>query len=330
MWLETGTILTLAIMAGLLLDCILGDPAWIGHPVRILGWWAALTEKICRRLVGKGKTREQLAGLLTWCLVLLPAWGLPVLAGLLLFRLHPLAGLIFNSLVVWAAIAPTDLAKHARAVYTALEADRQAGKSSPEAARAAVGWIVGRDVSQLDYSGCARACVESIAESSIDGVAAPLFWTALLGPAAGFAYRAINTMDSLFGHRNQRYQHFGLVAARADDLANYLPARLSSLLAILLAPLAGGSAKAAFRCYLRDRRKHASPNAGHPEAVYAGAFNLRVGGPVRYAEGLLTKAYINPAGSEAKASHIVQALRLMWLQTIASGLVFVVLHWLLT
>ena len=182
--------------------------------------------------------------------------------------------------------------------------------------------IVGRDVSVLDETGVARACIESVAESSIDGAAAPVFWAALLGPWAALAYRCVNTMDSMFGHRNARYFSFGLVAARADDLANWLPARLSSVMACLAAPLAGGSSRRAFSVFSRYRLSHASPNAGHPEAAYAGAFCLRLGGPVRYPEGLADKPWINPAGRNASGADIHQAVMLMYLQTMLSAIAF--------
>jgi adenosylcobinamide-phosphate synthase len=182
--------------------------------------------------------------------------------------------------------------------------------------------IVGRDVSVLDETGVARACIESVAESSIDGVAAPIFWAALLGPWAAFAYRSVNTMDSMFGHRNARYFSFGLVAARADDAANWLPARLSSLLACLVAPSAGGTIRGACTSFFHYRRSHASPNAGHPESAYAGAFGLRLGGPVSYPEGLTVKPWMNPGGRDAAIGDIKKAVRLMYVQTFASSMAF--------
>lgn len=319
----------IAILSGLLLDCLIGDPAFTWHPVRVIGRWASLMEGLFRRLAGSGRQRERLAGTASWLLVLLPLCTSALLGRLAMYKLHIAGGLIFDSLLVWVSIAPRDLSRHALAVKSALAADQAEASTLPTRGRIAVGRIVGRDVSQLDYEGCARACVESVAESSVDGVCAPLFWAAVLGPVGALAYRAINTMDSMFGHRDERYQFFGYTAARMDDLANWLPARLSSWLAIVLAPLAGGSIKAAFDCYQRDRYKHTSPNAGHPESVYAGAFGIRLGGPVRYAEGLIEKSWMNASGGSTGIAHIRQAIRLMWLQSIASALAFTVVRLIL-
>ncbi|MBU1080375.1 MAG: cobalamin biosynthesis protein, partial [Spirochaetes bacterium] len=199
------------------------------------------------------------------------------------------------------------------------------GSAEPVRGRAAVAMLVGRDVSALDRAAVARACVESVAESSVDGAAAPLFWAALLGPWAAFAYRAVNTMDSMFGHKDERYVDFGLAPARADDVANWLPARLSSIVACLLSPLAGGGAAAAFRSFLSWRLAHESPNAGHPESAYAGALGLRLGGPSRYAEGVIDKPWINPQGREAVASDIRRAVALMYAQTVLSAGAFLAL-----
>jgi len=182
--------------------------------------------------------------------------------------------------------------------------------------------IVGRKVERLSYGEVSRAAVESVAESSIDGAAAPLFWACLFGPAAAFAYRAVNTMDSMFGHKTERYLDFGLVPARADDAANYFPARLSSLLACIAAPFLGLSLHGAFRSFFKYRLAHASPNAGHPEAAYAGALGINLGGPVRYDEGIVDKPFMNPLGRDPESGDIKKSVRLMYVQTILSAAVF--------
>jgi adenosylcobinamide-phosphate synthase len=234
---------------------------------------------------------------------------------------HPALGLAAGALIVWASVAPRDLARHALRVKAALEADLAEGDAEPRRGRAAVAMLVGRDVSRLDYAGVARACVESVAESSVDGAAAPLFWALLLGPWAAFAYRAANTMDSMFGHKDGRYYSFGLVAARADDALNWVPARIAGLLACLGAPAVGGRVGLALRVYRRYRSAHESPNAGHPEAAYAGALGLRLGGPTAYAEGLIRKPWMLPEGRDAGPEDIGRALRLLALQlTLVSAL----------
>jgi len=319
-----------ALALGLALDAAIGDPVFPWHPVRLLGRGAAAAERLARRVFGcpwppeaarhaTSVARERAAGAVAWIIVTGCAGGTALLAWVLAAAAHPILGLAVGALLVWASIAPTDLAAHAERVRRALSAGDLAG------ARAAVSMIVGRDTSALDSPAVARAAIESVAESSIDGAAAPLFWAALLGPWAAFAYRAVNTMDSLFGHKNERYLHFGLAAARADDLANWPPARASSLLACLLAPAAGGRVGGALTAFWRWRLAHESPNAGHPEAAYAGALGLRLGGPSRYAEGVIDKPWINPEGKEASPEDLGRALRLMRLQTLASAAAFAAL-----
>jgi len=313
----------LAIAGGLVLDAVIGDPAAPWHPVRLLGRLAAGAESLARRVL---KARPVLAGASAWLAVVAVAAGSALALGRAARAVHPLAGLAVDTLVVWASIAPADLSGHAARVRRALEAAERGEPGALERARSAVSMLVGRDVSALDAPGVARACVESVAESSVDGAAAPLFWAAMLGPAGAFAYRAVNTMDSMFGHKDERYLRFGLVPARADDVANWLPARLSSTLACLLAPVAGGSPRAAFRSFARWRLAHESPNAGHPEAAYAGALGLRLGGPSRYAEGVIGKPWINPTGGEAASTHVRGAVRLMYAQALLSAASFVALR----
>lgn len=320
---------SVAILGALVLDAIIGDPAVSWHPVRLLGRLAGLAETSARRMflvsdsandfksLGSSVTRARIAGAVTWLFVGVTAGGLAWLLCATAHGPHPIIGVAVDSAVVWASIAPADLAAHAKRVRRAL-----LGKDGLPAGRAAVSMLVGRDVSSLDEAGVARACVESVAESSIDGAAAPLFWAALLGPWAAFTYRAINTMDSMFGHKDEQYVHFGLVAAKTDDIANWLPARLSSVVACAVAPIVGGKAGRAFDSFRRWRLAHQSPNAGHPESAYAGALGLRLGGPSRYSEGVIDKPWINPDGAEATADDIRRAIVLMYAQTVLSAALF--------
>jgi adenosylcobinamide-phosphate synthase len=345
-WLLDGTIHTaLAIGLALLLDALIGDPVITWHPVRLIGRLAEAMEGFSRRLSGCPSPADTTTGLdhapatgtrvepgpvtagtLAWVLTSGLTAGLALTVSWLAGMVHPVFGLAIDVLIIWASVAPGDLAAHALRVKRALERDRLEHtdiiRQGPVHGRAAVAMIVGRDVSVLDEAGVARACIESVAESSIDGSAAPIFWAALLGPWAALAYRSVNTMDSMFGHRNARYYSFGLVAARADDVANWLPARLSSILACLVSPVAGGSIRGACASFFRYRLSHASPNAGHPEAAYAGAFGLRLGGPVRYPEGVAVKPWMNPDGIDAAIEDIRKAVRLMYVQTLVSAMAF--------
>ena len=214
------------------------------------------------------------AALSTYIVVGAAAWGAIRLAAVV----HPLAGDVVSILIIYTTIAARDLARHSMAVYRSLAA------GDLVEARRRVGAIVGRDTDRLDEAGVVRAAVESVAESTVDGVTAPLLFAVVAGPVGAIVYRAVNTLDSMFGHQDERYRQFGWAAARIDDLANYIPARLTAPLmcvAALLLRLRPGSA---LRTLLRDGRKHASPNAGLTEAAMAGALGVQLGG-VNYYDG---------------------------------------------
>ncbi|HUW41945.1 MAG TPA: adenosylcobinamide-phosphate synthase CbiB [Rectinemataceae bacterium] len=321
----------LLLPSALLLDALLGDPRRIPHPVRAMGRSAALLDPATRRLAP-----PLVAGALGWIAIV----GGSVAAALALVQLASLAGGALTALVglsadggtsagrwaasvylVYVSIAPRDLAAHALRVVAALRVD------GLPAGRKAVSMIVGRDVENLDEAALLRATVESVAESTVDGVCAPLFWALVLGPAGAIAYRAANTLDSLWGHRDERRILFGRVAARADDLLSWIPARLSFgaclLAAALLAPLSRGKidAGAAANLGWRDRRKHESPNAAWLEAAFAGALGLALGGPAWYGGELIDKPVLGEARRPIERADVKRAVFLMY----ATTLVFVAL-----
>jgi len=244
------------VLSAIALDLALGDPRWIPHPVRWIGRFAASMETPFRRMFRNPRT----AGTFAW-FVVLPA---TLLGAFLLVRgahrLHPGAVDGVSILLIYFSIAARDLVGHGEGVRRALE------KGELPGAREKVGMIVGRDTDRLDEAGVVRAAVESVAENIVDGITAPLFYAALFGPLGAIGYRAINTMDSLFGYRNERYIDFGRTSARMDDVANFLPARVTGLLVPAAAFLLRLRASDAFRIFLRDRRNHPSPNSGHTEA----------------------------------------------------------------
>src|SRR5450830_841706 len=266
--------LTYQILAAVALDLLVGDPRWLPHPVRGIGWLAQRLERPTRCLI----RNEKAAGIVTVLLVVLTAgvsaWGLIYIAGLC----HPLAADLVSIILIYTTIAARDLARHSGAVFRALAAGNLG------AARQCVAKIVGRDTAQLDEAGVARAAVECVAESTVDGVTAPLFFAILAGPVGAVMYRAINTLDSTFGYTNDRYIRFGWAAARLDDLANYLPSRVTAPLIGLAAAILGRRPMQSWRILRRDGRKHASPNAGLPEAAMAGALGIQLGG-LNYYDG---------------------------------------------
>ena len=294
--------LTCQILAAVMLDLLVGDPRWLPHPVRGIGWLAQRLENPMRRLIRP----ERAAGIVTALLVVgatgAGAWGLIRLAGLV----HPAAADIVSVVVIYSAIAARDLARHSTAVFRALAA------GDLVLARQRVAQIVGRDTAQLDEAGIARAAVECVAESTVDGVTAPLFFAILAGPVGAIAYRAVNTLDSTFGYKTERFLQFGWASARLDDLANYLPARVTAPLVGAAAAIVGRHPVQSWRILLRDGRKHESPNAGLPEAAMAGALGVQLGGVSYYDGEPLAKPTIGEAIGPLTGRHIVEANAVMF------------------
>lgn len=256
------------ILAAVLLDLICGDPRWFPHPVKFIGRFALFCEPACRKAI----PNQRMAGVITVVFVLAAtawiAWGIVFMAGLL----HPWLGDVFSILLIYTTLAARDLSRHSMEVYESLKAE-----DLPEARRR-VGRIVGRDTDVLDERGVVRATVESVAENTADGVTAPLLFAFLGGPVGALLYKAVNTLDSTFGYKNERYREFGWAAARLDDLVNYLPARLTAILVPVAAVLAGLNARNSIKILLRDARNHPSPNSGYLEAAMAGGLEVQLGG----------------------------------------------------
>ena len=291
----------LALALGFGLDLLLGDPQGWPHLVRLYG---RLIEALERRLYPLENKR--LGGALLVLCVVLAAAIVPGGLLALLWRLHPAAYTALGALLTWQCLAARSLQQESLRVYDALM------DGTIEEARRAVSMIVGRDTEALDASGVARAAVETVAENTSDGEVAPLFWMMLLGPAGGCLYKAVNTMDSMIGYRNARYERFGTCAARLDDVMNYLPARLSALLLILGAKLTGNDARRAFRVWRRDRRKHASPNSAQTESAVAGALGLRLAGDAVYGGVVHKKEYIGDDVRPIEPEDIRRSHRLLW------------------
>jgi adenosylcobinamide-phosphate synthase len=276
----------------------------IGHPVTWTGRLIGLADGRLNHDDRSFATRRAL-GFAALVLLLSIAGGGAYLfsLGVAGLELPQPASLALSALIASSFIAQQSLDAHVRAVAEALAAGLESG-------RAAAAKIVGRDVAKLDEAGVARVAIESLAENFSDGVVAPAFWLALGGLPGGACYKAINTADSMVGHRTQRHAAFGFAAAKLDDIANFCPARLSALLVVITAWFAPkASARAAWRTMRRDARGHPSPNAGWPEAAFAGALGLRLGGPRDYGEVKIDDVWIG-AGEETSAKDIKRALTL--------------------
>ena len=249
------------LLAGVALDLAIGDPPWLPHPVRGIGWLAG----VCEGPVRASGLPLRLAGVLFWMLVVS---GCTALVWATVWLSHGWLSIYW----IWSLLACRDLDVEAGRVVHAL------GQNNPRQARQWLSWIVGRDTATLDEPEILRATFETVAENLSDGVVAPLFWLAIGGPAGMAAYKAINTLDSMVGHRNERYSEFGWASARLDDAANVIPARLTAVLIWIAALLPGFHARRSFQVTLRDGGSQPSPNSGYPEAAVAGALGVQLGG----------------------------------------------------
>ena len=301
-----------AFFLGFLLDLLLGDPYWLPHPIRLIG---NLIAALDRKLLGnpeeseRNDRREFHRGIVLVVLVLLSVTV--VTAALLLggYALHPYIGLVLETIMTYPIRAAKCLKVESMKVYACLK------RGDLPAARKAVSMIVGRDTDVLDETGVARAAIETVAENTSDGVIAPMLYLALGGPVLGFFYKAVNTMDSMVGYKNDRYLYFGRVAAKLDDVVNFFPARISAYLMILSA-FVGGSAydgKRAFQIHRRDRRNHASPNSAQTESACAGALGIRLAGDASYFGKVVKKPYIGDAVRKVEFEDIKRINHLMYL-----------------
>ncbi|HEY0514651.1 MAG TPA: adenosylcobinamide-phosphate synthase CbiB, partial [Thermoanaerobaculia bacterium] len=305
-------------LAAFLLDLAIGDPAYPLHPVRLLGRLAAFLERALRALGLSGFVGGGLFTLAHLAVTLAVWLGLGALA----MAVHPRALDLLSVLAVYSSIAFRDLFDHAGPVRRALE------RGDLPAARSAVQRIVGRDAALLDAAGVARAAVESVAEGFVDGFFSPFVWYAAAGAlalagglpaeqatlaatAAALLDRAVNTLDSMVGYRDERYRRFGWASARLDDLANFLPARLAVAALFVAALLLRLDAAAGLRVWLRDRRRHPSPNSGQAESYAAGALGVRLGGPTIYPHGMVTKGWLGDETVEVTGLHLDRCCRLV-------------------
>ena len=266
----------LAILCGFALDLLLGDPVRVPHPVVFMGKAIAVLEKVLRRHLPATQKGELFGGGLLAAVLVLGT--LLITAGVcrLAFIISPLLGFAVETIWCWQALAVKGLATESKRVYAELD------RNDLPAARAAVSRIVGRDTANLTVEGVTRAAVETVAENFSDGVVAPLFYMVLGGAPLALVYKAVNTMDSMIGYKNDRYLYFGRVAAKLDDAANYLPSRMAAIFWIATAWAGGGDVKNAFRIWRRDARNHASPNSAQTESACAGALGVLLAGPATY------------------------------------------------
>ena len=308
----------LAVVLGFVLDLLIGDPHWLYHPIRLVGALISALEKLLRGVFPKKKNGELTAGVfllaLTAGITTGCAWGLLYLAG----RIHPWVRFALETVMCYQLLATKALKDETMKVYTALS------RGDLKQARYAVSMVVGRDTEVLDETGVTKAAVETVAENASDGVIAPLLFLAIGGAPLGFFYKAVNTMDSMVGYKNDKYLYFGRAAARFDDVLNYIPARLSGALMSAAASFCGLDAGNAWKIFLRDRRNHSSPNSAHTEAAAAGALHIQLAGNAYYFGKLYEKPTIGDPDRPVEYEDIRRVNRLLYATAVLTLIVFMV------
>lgn len=295
-----------ALLLGFALDLLFGDPPWLPHPVRLIGWLIAETETFLRGHCGKNERALRRAGVATVLVVLVLSTAVPVLILWVAGAVSPYLRIALETLMCYQILATRALKDESMKVHA------QLCKEDLPAARAAVDMIVGRDTAELSAAQVAKAAVETVAENTSDGVVAPLLFLAIGGAPLGFCYKAVNTMDSMLGYKNDVYLHFGRFAARLDDFVNYIPARLSAWFMVAAAFLLRFDGGAAWRIFLRDRYNHASPNSAQTESVCAGALSIQLAGDASYFGVVHHKPTIGDDIRPVENGDIISANRLMY------------------
>lgn len=304
-----------AFIAGFVLDLLIGDPHFIPHPVRLIGSLISFCDKRLNCDAGYNISEKKLnlikykRGMLLAFTVIFATFAISVIIIVAAYSINLYAGVIAEAVMTWQILATKCLRVESMRVYDALRTD------GVDAGRRAVSMIVGRDTSVLDAAGVTRAAVETIAENTSDGVIAPMLYTAIGGPVLGFVYKAVNTMDSMLGYKNDKYMYFGRFAARFDDVVNFIPARISAYLMIAAAFIGGRQfdGKNAYHIFKRDRFNHASPNSAQTESVCAGALRVQLAGDAVYFGKLVKKKYIGDGLREIEYEDIKRANRLMYI-----------------
>ncbi len=304
------------VLIGFLLDMLLGDPRSFPHPVRLMGWLITKGEKFIRGVLPKTPTAELIGGAFLTLFIITSSFLLPFFLLQWAARVHPYLRLALESIFCYQIMAAKSLKTESTRVYDAL------AEGNIDKARHFLSMIVGRDTQRLDESHIVRAAVETVAENTSDGVIAPLLFVAVGGAPLGFFYKAVNTLDSMIGYKNEKYLYFGRFAAKLDDLSNYLPARISAGLMMIASFLLGLHGENAWRIYRRDRKNHASPNSAHTESVCAGALGVELAGDAYYFGKLVKKPTIGDGLRPIAIIDIRTTNRLMYATAFAALFLF--------
>ena len=305
-----------ALVIGFVLDLLIGDPRWLYHPICVIGNLIAVLEKVIRKIFPKNHVGELTGGFLIVVIVCLFSGGVPLLVLHYLYRYLPVAGFVLEVFWCYQLLATRSLKDESMKVYDRLK------NGTLDEARYAVSMIVGRDTRELTETGVTKAAVETVAENASDGVIAPMLYMAIGGVPLMFLYKGINTMDSMLGYKNDKYLYFGRIAAKLDDVANYIPARISGWLMVAGTVFTGMDTKNAAKIYKRDRRNHASPNSAQTQAAMAGPLDVQLAGNEYYFGTLFEKPTIGDPIRPVEPEDIKRANRLMYAASILGVVVF--------
>lgn len=300
-------ILLIPILAGFIIDLILGDPYTLPHPIRLIGTLISKLEIKIRKRFNKNL---RVGGMVLAVIVVLLSTLIPLVILIACYKINVIVGVIAESIMCYYLIAPKCLCNESMKVYSAIK------ENNTEKARKAVSMIVGRDTESLDEAGIIKATVETVAENTSDGVTAPLMYMAFGGASLGFFYKAVNTMDSMIGYKNKKYADLGRFAAKLDDVLNFIPSRFTALIMVLSSYILGMNGKNAFKIWRRDRLKHASPNSAQTESVCAGALEVQLAGDAYYFGKLHKKEFIGDDIRRIENEDIRRANKLMYCTTV--------------
>lgn len=309
----------ITLVLGYCIDLLIGDPKKIPHPICFIGNLISKVEKILRAKGNNNDKSLRIRGMILTIIVVITATTIPLAILMIAHFIHPLLRYLIESIMFWQILATKSLKKESMYVYQSLLEKDQIGKQKAlEKSRYNLSMIVGRDTAQLTEEGIIKATVETIAENTSDGVIAPMIYCALGGAPLGFAYKAINTMDSMLGYQNDKYINFGRYPAKLDDIANYLPSRICAQMMIFSSLLIKKNAKNAHYIWKRDKRKHKSPNSAQTESVCAGALEIQLAGDAIYDGKLHKKEYIGDKKRKIEPEDIKKANQLMITTSITS------------
>ena len=307
--LEAAIYTQLAIVCGFILDLLIGDPEQLTrvHPVVLMGKCISFLERHLREVFAKTEKGELAAGAVMAWIMVLGTLGLTVAASYIAFRIHIVLYFLVQTVMCWQAVAVRDLKKESMDVYKCLEPEENIEKARKQVSR-----IVGRDTQSLDSTGVTKAVIETIAENFSDGIVCPLFYMMIGGGPLALTYKAINTMDSMVGYKNERYLYFGRTAAHMDDAAGYIPSRIAALFWIAAAAFTGNDWKNSYRIWRRDNRKSTSPNSGQTEAACAGSLGVELLGPAYYFGELYDKPSMGDPARPVVPGDILTTIDMMY------------------